>query len=105
MIYCFVDTTGIYTTLFEVFYLQEWQIQKKLQQWQICVLCSSCTDRKRKLCTVIFPFSSIYIGKADNKLCHYFVKQIVKCSDLCMIPFHYSCEEKESLKPFTRHNI
>ena len=29
MIYCFVDTTGIYTTLLEVFYLQEWQIQKK----------------------------------------------------------------------------
>ena len=28
MIYCFVDTYKISTTLFEVFYLQEWQIQK-----------------------------------------------------------------------------
>ena len=49
-------------------------------------------DTERKLWLFIFPFFYIYIGKADNKLCHYIVKQIVKClHDLCMIPSHYSC--------------
>ena len=49
-------------------------------------------DTERKLWLFIFSFFYIYIGKADNKLCHYIVKQIVKClPDLCMIPSHYSC--------------